>query len=147
MTVAGLQTHYAGDQSVLGRVWESLSERWDEFERIGADDETFGVMTNVQPDQRVFDYVAGVATERPGSVPNSFVVVEVPGGTYARFETALASMEADYARVTEEWLPDSPYERRPGPEFERYGDAYDPGNPDSPYDYFVPVTPVGSPRD
>jgi len=141
MTVVGLQTHYEGDDSVFSALWEEFGERWDEFEGLAATDEAFGVITDYHPGDETFDYLTGVATGPDADQPADFETVEVRGGTYAVFETTLPSLEADYAAVSGEWLPESDYDRRSAPEFERYGGDYDPEDPDSPYEYFLPVTP------
>jgi len=139
MTVVGLQTHYEGDESVFSELWAEFGERWDEFDGLAATDEAFGVVTDFDEDTTAFDYLAGVATTDVEAVPDDYVVVDVPGGQYSVFETTLGSFEADYDEVREEWLGESGFERRPGPEFERYGPAFDPEEPDSPYEYFLPV--------
>ena len=131
MTVVGLQRHYDGDESIFERLWTEFGDRWDEFEDLAATDEAFGVTTNFQPEPMEFDYVVGVATGGGEEVPDDFTSVEVPGGSYACFETTLESFESDYDEVVEGWLPDSGYGRRPGPEYARYGESFEPEDPAS----------------
>lgn len=141
-TVVGLETHFDGDESIFRSLWEAFGRRWDEFEGLAERDEAFGVVTNVVEEPMAFDYVVGVATTRADDAPDDFAVVEVPGGAYAVFETSLGSFDEDYASVLESWLPDAGHEPRPGPEYERYGPGYEGEDPDSPYQYFLPVDPV-----
>lgn len=137
-TVAGLQAHYAGDDAEIERRWQEFGERWDEFEAVAASDEAVGVVTNFDEQAMEFDYLVGVPTTET-DLPEEFVVVEIPAGTYAVFETTLETFQEDYDEATREWLPESGYEKRAAPEFERYGPEYDPDEPNPAYEYFLPV--------
>lgn len=66
-----------------------------------------------------FDYLVGVATATDDDVADASVVVDLPGGSDAVFETSVKSVEVDYEAVLTECLPDSGGERRTAPEFER----------------------------
>lgn len=138
MTVVGLRVRYEGDESVFQDLWETFGERWGEFEPFAASDDAFGVVTEFDPETETFAYVVGVATTSTADLPADFETVEVPAGTYAVFETALATFQDDYDAVTGEWLPDSPYDRRDAPEFERYGPGFDPTG-EGAYEYFLPI--------
>lgn len=137
MTVVGLQTTYSGEDAEIQALWTEFGERWEEFEDLAATDEGFGVVTDFQSDPVRFVYTVGVATET-ADIPEDFVVVEVPGGTYARFETTIETMQSDYEAVLVRWLPDSAYDRVDGPEYERYTDEFDPEERPT-YEYFFPV--------
>lgn len=66
---------------------------------------------------------------------------EVPAATYAVFRCTLNTLRQTFDYAYQEWLPNSPYERAPSPEFEYYGADYDPQNDDSPMSVFIPITP------
>lgn len=139
MTVVGFMTHFDGDESVFEALWGKFGERWKEFEEFSDSEEAYGIATNFVPEPMSFDYLVGVPTSDLAAVPEEFEVVEVPGGEYARFETSLSQFEADHEAVLSEWLPDSDYEPRDGPELERYGPEFDPEETDAAYEFFIPV--------
>ena len=141
MTVAGVRVRYDGDDSVFEHAWTEFGERWEGVETRTDAGEAFGVVTGVENDRRAFDYVAGVAAADASGVPAGFAAVNVDGGTYAGFETTLASFRADHDEA-HEWLVDAGYERPPGAEFEHYGPEYDPDDPDSRLRYFLPIRPL-----
>ncbi|ELZ87212.1 AraC family transcriptional regulator [Haloferax elongans ATCC BAA-1513] len=141
-TVVGIQTHYEGDDSIFEALWQEFGQRWDEFQSLATGDEAFGVMTDVDLETMEFDYTVGVAVDTPDEVPDELVTVDVPGGSYAVFETTLERFESDHEAVLSEWLPQSGYEHGASPEFELYGPEFESGDPTSAYDYYVPVTPT-----
>jgi len=139
-TVVGIQRHYDGDDSIFQPLWQEFGRRWSEFDQLATEDAGYGVATDVEMEPMAFDYTVGVPTDDAGTAPDDFVTVEIPGGSYARFETTLDEFDADHERLTNEWLPSSGYRRRPGPEFERYGPEFDPEDRTSTYEYYVPVS-------
>lgn len=145
VTVVGLQTRFEGDDSVVRALWEAFGARWDEFDGLATTAASYGVVTDFTPEPMAFDYLVGVPTagtdDLPDDLSGDLVAVDVPGGTYARFESTLASFEADYEAVTTTWLAGSGYERRVAPEYERYGPEFDPDDPASRYEYYLPVRP------
>lgn len=142
VTVVGIRARYDGDDSVRRRLRAEFDERWEEF-RVFADSEGwYGVVT---PDRRTdqFDYVVGVELGDTRPSPGDYAPVDVPGGRYVVFETTVESFESDYEAVAREWLDESLYERRSGPEFERFERAFDGDAAEGAYDYYVPVTATG----
>lgn len=85
-----------------------------------APDMSYGISCNFQ-DEGGFSFVVGEAVQKPTeTIPESFVHLDIPGGTYAMFEvngrTELVQNTRRYIYHT--WLPNANYERREGPDFE-----------------------------
>lgn len=139
VSVTGLQVHYDGDESIFRPLWDEFGARVDAIEGLAAAEEAFGVVTDYDAETVEFDYLVGLEAAAFDLDDDGFVTVDVPGGTFARFETSLASFQADYGTVTEEWLPRSRYDRRAVPEFEVYGPEFNPEDDDPSYEYFLPV--------
>ena len=63
----------------------------------------------------------------------------IPAGTYATFRYPLAGLARGFGEIFGKLLPSSGCIQAPGPYFERYDEAFDPGNPNSEVDIQIPV--------
>jgi predicted transcriptional regulator YdeE len=64
----------------------------------------------------------------------------VPAGTYAVFSYPLSGLGRGFAEIFNKLLPASEFEQVAGqPSFERYDEAFDPGNPASLVQIAIPV--------
>jgi predicted transcriptional regulator YdeE len=101
----------------------------------------YGVMDNFGGEPFMFDYVAAVAVEAEGdkSVPEGFVLWEIPTQTYAVFETTLTTIYETIHQIHGTWFPTSGYKRAMGPEFEQYAPDFD-NLPHKPLTIWIPVT-------
>ena len=83
--------------------------------------------------------MAGIEVERPADLPESMVSWDLPEATYAVFMCTLPGLGEAYTHAYSTWLPQSGYERAPGPEFERYDARFDPGDPSSKMEICIPI--------
>lgn len=142
-TVVGL--HYEGpaDSGEFSQLWESLGERWEEFESLATSAASYGVLAEMDQESGRGEYVAGVEADPSTAVPDGASAVEIPAANYAVFETSLEQLGETINAVYRSWLPESDYRRTGGPEFERYDDEFDPEDEKSTFEYWIPVAEDG----
>jgi predicted transcriptional regulator YdeE len=99
----------------------------------------YGVMDNFGGEPFMFDYVAAVSVESDMSVPEGFVLWEIPTQTYAVFDTTLATIQETIQGIHHDWFPTSGYKRARGPELEQYTPDFD-NLPHKPLTIWIPVT-------
>ena len=108
---------------------------------------TYAVCLNPDPQQGVFDYVAGVEVARVDALPEGMVAETVPRQTYAVFTHRLrsrdvhADLQPTLRWIWGTWLPSSRYEYTGGPDLERYAEDFDPNTPGASIEILVPVRP------
>jgi AraC family transcriptional regulator len=89
--------------------------------------------------QRI-DYLAGVSVSTlSAALPEGMVQLTIPRAEYAVFDAALASLGEVFGFIYGQWLPGATMRQAAGPYFERYGPAFDPANPNSPIEIFIPL--------
>jgi predicted transcriptional regulator YdeE len=140
-TVAGVRVRARPGQADLGALWGLLADRDPaRLPRLNAA-RAFGVGFNFDEAAREFDYLAGYEVPDDAVVPGDFQTVAIPGGTYAAFWSTLPGLMDTIHRASHVWLPGSAFRRGDGPEFEVYDERFDPGNPDSPMAFVIPIVP------
>ncbi|MBN1661511.1 MAG: AraC family transcriptional regulator [Anaerolineae bacterium] len=141
-TVAGLKYQGKNENNEIAGLWQSLGPRMGEFRNLADPEAAYGVMNNIDMGSGRFDYVAGVSVQEGADVPQGMSTVHVPEQTYAVFHTTLPALMDAFHLAYEEWLPASDYRRACGPEFERYGEAFDPQSPESEMEIWIPIEPA-----
>ena len=139
LTVIGLLVHARGGETDLSAVWGDLGRRAGEIRPRAAPQAALGVTFNFQPAAREFDYLAGFPVEPGASPPPGMASIEIPAQTYAVFPCTLKTLMQAIHQANHVWLPASAYEHSGGPELEYYGDEFDPADPASRMDFYVPV--------
>jgi AraC family transcriptional regulator len=86
-----------------------------------------------------FDYMAGVAVEKAVALPAGMAQWEVPASTYAVFEATLPTIGQVFGDIYNTWLPTSGYQQAAGPNFEHYGETFNPDDPTSILSIYIPV--------
>jgi AraC family transcriptional regulator len=95
-------------------------------------------MSNYDEATGEFDDVAALHVSNASDLPEGMVGVEVPAARYAVFTCTLPTLSPIYRQI-QEWLPQSEYEHAGTPEFEYYGEGFDPEDPNSPMSVYIPV--------
>lgn len=140
--VAGLKLRGKNEQDELRGLWEQFAERAQEFSQIAASGNTYGVIDSFDEESGEFDYLAGVEVASPDDAPDDMEVWELDGQNYAVFQTSINGLMETMRHAYESWMPQSNYQRAPGAEFEFYGEDFDPEDPDSPMQVYIPVLPL-----
>ena len=138
-SVVGLQYHGKNENDEIAQMWNELVPRIRDIESPTPSMVSYGVITEFDESTNEMEYVAGVEVNELSEVPDGMVSVEVPAQTYAVFPTTLPALHDTIARIYDEWLPDSDYERTSGPEFELYDEDFDPNDEDSELHLYIPV--------
>ena len=137
--VVGMLVRGRHDQGEIPRMWQALGPRVPEIQHRVAEDVAYGLSDNMDCDTGEFDYVTGFKVTSAASVPPGMVAREVPGGRYAVFTTTLPGLGETFKYAYDEWLPSSGYQHRPAADLEIYGESFDPQDPDSTFDVYVPI--------
>lgn len=152
LLLVGLRTFFYSVDSEKNNIGDHLPQLWAAFLARLAEIENrvsgvcYGVVRQERADSDRLEYHAAIAVTEITSLPEGFVSVTVPAGTYARFEHRGAAPRIDhtvsYAYAT--WLAQSSYRHSYAPDLEIYGAAYHPTSDDSVFHYAIPIA-VGAP--
>lgn len=141
-TVIGLKNRCKNRESGVRELWRQFTERWEEVQQAGPADMVCGLRDHFDTESGEFDYLAGVEVEAVDSVPDGMEAWDVEAQNYAVFPTTLSGLNDTYRYASDSWLQESNYRRTPGPEFEQYSQGFNPDNPDSRLDLYIPVEPL-----
>jgi AraC family transcriptional regulator len=139
--VAGLKVR--GTQNAILRdappTWGHLMARADEIERMVNRRQAFGVIGKCDSATGELDYLAGFEVADATSLPAGMASWRLPAQTYAVFPCTLPTLMDTFREIYDVWLPRSGRERGDGPEFELYGEEFDPQDANSRMYIYVPV--------
>jgi AraC family transcriptional regulator len=150
LTLVGLRTLFYSVDSEKNNVGQELPALWAAFlPRLAVIPNRvpgvcYGVVRQDPLDGERLEYHAAMEVTEVATLPEGMVAVEVPAGTYARFEHRGPAQRVDhtvsYAYGT--WLPQSGHRHSYAPDLEIYGSAYHPTNDSSTMHYAIPLTIV-----
>lgn len=107
----------------IGVVWDELNRRAAEIKHFTGP--AYGVCFGMpNPDEPW--YLAGFGVSEATDVPPGMMSLTVPAQKYAVFACTLGELSQTYRHISEEWQPQSGYERAEAPDFELYGEDFDP---------------------
>lgn len=137
-TVVGM--HYRGknEQDEIPQLWGQFVPRIPEIQHRNPDPATYGVMYGYEEATGEFDYVAALHVNSASDLPEGMVSVEIPAARYALFTCTLPTLSATYRQI-HPWLAQSEYEHAGAPEFEYYGEDFDPEDSNSPMGVYIPI--------
>ena len=140
-TVVGLKRRGTSENVTdeVPPMWGRLMQRQSEISGRVNQREAYGIIGNCDEDTKEYDYVAGFEVAGDPQVPDGMVSWVVPGQTYAVFPTTLPTLMETFNYICGVWLPQSEWERDTGPEFEFYGEDFDPHTDDFRMEIYVPV--------
>lgn len=149
LTLVGLRTLFYSVGSEKNNVGQELPPLWSAFlPRLAEIRNTvpgvcYGIVRQDPGDGERLEYHAAIAVTKVAALPEGMSAVEVPAGTYARFEHRGPAQRVDhtvsYAYGT--WLPQSGHRHTYAPDLEIYGAAYHPTSDDSVLHYAIPIDP------
>lgn len=138
--VVGLRIRTTPMAPEISQLWQQFAPRIDEVAHPAEPYTSYGVMHNFDAASQQFDYMAGVSvTLADSTLPSGMVAWSIPASNYAVFMSSLSSLGETFGHIFEHWLPGSDYEQADAPYFERYGEDFDPADPQSPVEIFLPV--------
>lgn len=150
LLLVGLRTLFYSVDSEKNNIGEQLPRLWGAFvarlseipRRVPG--VCYGVVRQEKADSERLEYHAAIAVTDASTLPEGMVSVEVPAGTYARFEHRGPAPRIDHtvSYAYASWLAQSNYRHSCAPDLEIYGAAYHPTNDDSVFHYAIPITPA-----
>jgi AraC family transcriptional regulator len=141
-TVVGIKTRAHIEKHDIPELWAKLGPRVCEIPHLVEPGVAYGLTTSLDPESGDFDYVAGFGVEQVGELPVGMGSWEVPAATYAAFTCTLPTMPQAYDYAYRTWLPASGYQRAAGYEFELYDEEFDNQDPDSEFEFYIPIQPA-----
>ncbi len=141
-TVAGLVRRGVADGEKIGELWGQFFARMGELRPVIEPSVTYGVMANYDESTGEFDYIAGCEVADGGQLAAGFVRVDVPAAEWAVFTTTMGDLQQAYPYIYNTWLPESGYTHAPVPEYELYGEGFDPANPAATFEIYSPVVKI-----
>ena len=138
-TVVGIKYRGTNEQNEIPQVWQALMPRVPEIKNITKPDVAYGISGNLDQASGEFDYVAGYEVSAVEDIPEGMVRWEIPAGAYAVFSTTLPAIGETFTHAYKTWLPQSGHQATGGPDFELYDRHFDPQNPNSTFDLYIPL--------
>ncbi len=140
LLIAGLGERYTSETS------KAIPAQWQRFvpylgnisHQVGRD--TFGVSYNGD-DEGNFDYIAGVEVTDFSDLPAGFSRVRIGPQRYAVFSHRehISTIRRTIMTIWSKWLPESGHEVADAPNFERYGDEFDPKTGMGGFEIWIPI--------
>jgi AraC family transcriptional regulator len=139
LLVVGMKYHGRNEPNQIPGLWDVFMPRAYEVQAKVNEHVAYGVMGNYDQASGEFDYVAGFEVNDADHIPEGMVTWEIPAQTYAVFPTTMPTLTETYDQLYESWLPQSGYKHAGGPEFEYYGETFDPSDPTSEMQIYIPI--------
>jgi predicted transcriptional regulator YdeE len=138
-TLVGMMMRVRPGGKVPGQLWDEFGPRMEEVKHMTGPDMAYGLTANMDMGSGEFDYMAGVHVSSTEDIPEGMVSFNVPAQHYAVFPCTLPTLREVFDQIYGVWLPASGYARTSGPELELYGEAFDPRDPTSVFEVYIPV--------
>ena len=121
-------------------LWQRFHQTVDDIPcRVGT--AAYGVCCNGD-DAGNFDYIAGVEVGDFSDLPRTFMRVRIPEQKYAVFahREHVSSIRRTVNTIWNHWLPASGLRVADAPNFERYGESFDPSTGNGGFEIWVPIS-------
>ncbi len=135
----GLGYRGKNENEEIPKLWQGFGPRFKEIEGVIDGDVCYGICDNMDESSGEFNYVAAVEVSGGGDIPEGMVCWDIPEQTYAVFICTLPTIGQAFDHIYKTWLPQSGYKRACGPEFERYDKEFDPNDPSSEMEIYIPI--------
>jgi AraC family transcriptional regulator len=140
LLVAGLTERYTCETSA------GIPSQWQRFQfHLGnipgqVSKTTFGVRYD-SDEEGNFDYLCGVEVADFSTLPRELAHVRIPARKYAVFShhEHISTIRSTWATIWTTWLPESGHDLVDAPDFERYGEAFDPRTGNGGLELWVPI--------
>jgi AraC family transcriptional regulator len=137
--VVGISVRAHVEKHNIPQLWSTLGTRVEELEHLASPSAAYGLTTCFDEPTGEFEYVAGFEVERVEGLPEGMGSWQVPEARYAVFTCTLPTMPQAHRYAYEIWLPQSDYQRSASMEFERYDERFDPQDPNSEFEFYIPI--------
>lgn len=137
-TIVGMKYRGKPEGDEIPSLWREFKPRIREIKNLTPSDESYGVMDNYDEKTGQFDYVSAVEVSKVVDVPEGMMSWDIPANKYATLEFKFSEIQQAFQNIYR-WIPESGNERAPGPEFEYYPPEFDPDDPDSRMQIYIPI--------
>ncbi len=141
-TLVGMTMRVKPHGKVPGQLWDEFGPRMDEIQHVAGPAIAYGLTANMNMSTGEFDYMAGLQVSSTEDIPAGMAAYDVPAQTYAVFPCTIPTLRPVFDQIYGVWLPSSGYARTAGPELELYDETFDPREPASEFDVYIPVFQV-----
>ena len=138
-TVVGMKYHGKNENNEIPQLWGEFGPRMGEIKQMANRHVAYGVCDNFDESSSEFDYIAGFEVASTAEIPEGMVSWDIPEGKYAVFTCTLPTLGETYQHASHTWLPQSGYQRALGPELELYDESFDPRDPSSEMEVYIPI--------
>ena len=143
-TVAGLKCRTTMQNNVIPKLWDDFGKRMAEIKNHAVSWACYGICyyePGDGPDGEYFSYLASLEVAGSAPIPAGWESYAVPAADYAVFEHrgSLDSLQETYAKIYDEWLPNSEYKMSGNMDFEYYDQRFKFGQPDSVLEIWIPI--------
>lgn len=127
----------------IPELWQRFIPLLPSVPHVGSG-KTYGICLDSDREEGSFDYVAGIGVDRVDTLPEGLIAETIPRQTYAVFTHQIkgndlhAELQPTVGWIWSTWLPASPYEYVPGPDFEEYPAGFEP-EPGHSLDICIPI--------
>lgn len=136
--VVGLR--YIGDNpnNEIGQMWGVFNQRCPEILHQAPMEAAYGICYP-HPTARL-EYYAALKVTELADLPEGMFGKEIPAQTYVVFPChGLDQIGETYHKIIHEWLPANGYQPGDGPDFEYYGEEFNPVNDEENFYIYFPV--------
>lgn len=138
-TVVGVKYSGKNENNEIKQMWDTFDARVLEIQHKVDAYTALGVCANMDEETGEFDYIAGFKVEDATVIPAGMVSMEIPEATYAVFATTLPAIGETFDNAHQKWIPQSGYQPTGGTELEVYDEEFDPQDPTSTFEIYIPV--------
>ena len=141
MIIVGLKKRYNGGTSA------QMPDQWQAFQpyignidtQIG--DVAFGIMSNSDRTGTI-DYLTGVEVEQIPDVMEGLDTIQLLPQTYAIFkhDSHVSQLKGTWEAIFADWRPQANCALSAAPQFERYGESFDPQSGLGGIEIWIPIT-------
>ena len=140
-TVAGIKYRGKNENNEIPRLWREGYQRLIDIPQRVQRNIFYGILNNYDEESGDFDYLAGTEITGGEELAEGLVCWEIPEQTYAVCSCTLPQLGEAFQKLQNEWLPQSNFERAPGPEFELYDEEFHVENQSSTMYIYIPIKP------
>jgi predicted transcriptional regulator YdeE/DNA-binding transcriptional MerR regulator len=123
--IIGLPYIGSNEHEEIGQMWDVFNQRYSEIPNVASEQAAYGVCYE-HPTERM-EYIAAYKVNSLTSVPEGMVGKQVPAQKYVVFPCeGLENIGETYHKIISQWLPENGYMPGGGPDFEYYGEEFNP---------------------
>jgi AraC family transcriptional regulator len=140
LLIVGLSERYNMETSAgIPAQWQRFAPHIGHIpEQVGR--ATYGVLCN-SDDAGNMEYISGVEVSNFSKAPAELSRLRIPEQRYAVFthRDHIATMRRTWFTILNKWLPESGHKLAEGPEFEKYGERFDPRTGNGGLEIWIPI--------